>query len=106
MSLERTATDVVREGHGFSFSMRFGDSRRTVRIIVCEDTLDGDDLASNDDDPLTRFLSEREALEPLDCEKCAHRRMAADGAMIITAAYSKPNFMAWCEFAARRSPSC
>jgi hypothetical protein len=58
MSLERTAADVVREGHGFSFSKRFAGSRRTVRIIVCEDALDGDDRASNDDDPLTRFQAD------------------------------------------------
>jgi hypothetical protein len=86
MSLERTATDVVREGHGFSFLMRIVGSQQIVRIIVSEDALDGDDLAPNDDDLLTQFQADREALEALACEKYANGRIAADGMIIITAA--------------------
>jgi hypothetical protein len=86
MSLERTATDVVREGHGFSFSMRIVGSQQIVRIIVSEDALDGDDLEPNDDDLLAQFQADREALEALACEKYANGRIAADGMIIITAA--------------------
>jgi hypothetical protein len=86
MSLERTATEVVREGHGISFFMRVCGSPQTVRIVVSEDALDADDATPNDDELLAQFEADREALEAVACEKYAHGRVAADGVIMITAA--------------------
>ncbi len=86
MSLERTATDVVREGHGFSFVMRVSGSQQTVRVVVFEDALDGVDATSNDDDLLAQFEADREALEAIACEKYAHGQVASNGMITITVA--------------------
>jgi hypothetical protein len=86
VSLERTATDVVREGHGFSFVMRVSGSQQTVRVVVSEDALDGVDATSNDDDLLAQFEADREALEAIACEKYAHGQVASNGVITITVA--------------------
>jgi hypothetical protein len=85
MSLERTAMDFVREGHGFSFLMQVSGSRTTVRVLVSEDALDADDATPNDDELLAQFEADREAFEAIACEKFEHGR-AADGVIMITAA--------------------
>jgi hypothetical protein len=84
MPLERIATDVVREAHGFTFAMRIAGSLQPVRVFVADDALEDDE--ADQVQLRSQFEADREALEALACEKYAHGRVQANGVVMITLA--------------------
>ncbi len=87
MSLERIDAEILREAHGFSFSMRVTGTQQTIRIFVADDALDlEDDLMLDEDRLLTQFKADRQAFEAIANERHVHGRLAANGAVAITLA--------------------
>ena len=84
MSLERIDAEILREAHGFSFSMRVTGTQQTIRIFVADDALD--DLVLDEDRLLTQFKADRQAFEAIANERHVHGRLAANGAVAITLA--------------------
>ena len=84
MSLERIDAEILREAHGFSFSMRVTGTQQTIRIFVADDALD--DLVLDEDRLLTQFKADRQAFEAIANERHIHGRVAANGAVAITLA--------------------
>ena len=84
MSLERIDAEILREAHGFSFSMRVTGTQQTIRIFVADDALD--DLVLDEDRLLTEFKADRQAFEAIANERHIHGRVAANGAVAITLA--------------------
>lgn len=84
MPLESISSEVVREEHGFSFSMRVAGSQQTVRVFVSDDALEGESMAADEAALLAQFESDRQALEALASEKYCNGRVAADGVVAIT----------------------
>jgi hypothetical protein len=83
MPLERIDSEIAREAHGFSFSMRVAGSQQTVRVFVSDDALDPDTPLDDENELRAQLDAERQALEAVASDKYCHGQVAADGVVAI-----------------------
>jgi len=86
MPLERVDMEVVREAHGFSFSMRIVETTQTVRVFVADEALDDNAPLPDEDRLRAQFEAYQKAFEAIACAKYAHGRVAANGVIVIALA--------------------